>query len=326
MGIGVRLDKAWCRPSAEVRCRSAPLLLVRPGLVRLEVLQHRLVVLGVAPLGGVSALHVLVVPVDALLHVPGHVQPVLHDDVGVLRRGHPLLRTVVVGLLEEPHQEHDPVQVGQLGVQRRLQHVGHGHVGETALLVPPLLPVPGGLDLQDVLPLTVQLDVTVHHPAEDILVVEVVVAALLLGDGLLDGEFGAFGDVQGLSEHGVDPGPEVLPQDGLQDVPGVDVLVGLVPGVQAGELACHLERGGELAHAQDRCDPGPRDLLQPVCVEDDGALVLIDVDYACSAVECHIEDINNLHQKHIVVGGQSIRILCILWIDSSPLTFSTNES
>ena len=277
---------------------SPALLLVGPGLVRLEVLQDGLVVLGVGPLRRVPALHVLVVPVHALLHVPGHVQPVLDDDVGVLRRRHPLLGAVVVRVLQEPDKEHDPVQVGQLGVQGGLKHVGHGHVGVAALVVPPLIPAAGGLDLQDVGAPAVLLDVAVHHAAEDLLVVEVVVPALLLRHGLLHGQSDVVSDSQQLLQKGGDPGSEVLPEHGLQDVAGVDVLVGLVPRVEPGELAGHLERGGELAEPQDRRDPGAGDLLQPVRVEDNRLLVLIDVHDPCSTVEGH--GFGNAHIDYVL--------------------------
>lgn len=165
------------------------------GVVGLQPL-HQVGVL-VGPLGGDLGVDVLVVPCLGLRHRLGHVRPVHPDDDAVLRGRDPGAGAGVVLLLEEPDGEHDPVEPRQLGVQPRLHEVGVRHLRVVPVLVHEPPAVVGGLDLQDGLPLPAVRDVPVDQPAEDRVVVEVVVAALLLVHRLLDHELGPLRDADG---------------------------------------------------------------------------------------------------------------------------------
>ena len=87
-----------------------------------------------------------------------------------------------------------------------------------------------GLDLQDRISDPVDLYVAVHEPSEDLVVMEMVIPALLFGNGFLHAYLLAFKEPEAFLQNGR-PGREIVPQDRFQDVPGIDVLVGLVPGI-----------------------------------------------------------------------------------------------
>ena len=114
-----------------------------------------------------------------------------------------------------------------------------------------------------------------------------VVTAQLLLHGLLDADLGTVGEAEGSTKHRIASLRHVIAYDRLEDVPRIDVLVGLVAGVQPGHLACHLERGGVLAQPQYRGHSGPGDLLQLVGVEHDDALIVIDIDDRGSPIHLH---------------------------------------
>ena len=160
------------------------------GLVCLKVLQDLFILVG--PLRSVSAFDILVVPILALLHVTGHLELLLDDDLRVVRIGHPLLRTIIIGFLQESDQEHYPVQVGELRIERCLQHIAHGDIGIATFLILPLFHVMGSLDLKDRISFTVHLNISVDQPTEDLLVMEVVVTALLPRYGFLYADLLAF--------------------------------------------------------------------------------------------------------------------------------------
>ena len=111
-----------------------------------------------------------------------------------------------------------------------------------------------------------------------------IILALLCGSGLLDAERTGQADLRSYLVY-VRPGP--LPEYRFDGVPRLDVLVALISGIQSGELACDLERRGELAHAEYRSDPVTSDLLELRRVEINDMLFLVDLHQIPASVEYH---------------------------------------
>ena len=70
-------------------------------------------------------------------------------------------------------------------------------------------------------------------------------------------------------------------------VSSIDVLVGLVAGIQSGKFAGDFKGRREFAQSEDGAYLGPCDLLEPVDIEDNGLFILINLNNACPSVECH---------------------------------------